>query len=511
MCCSSADSGNDFSQLVADEYLKLFNFQSLTLDAALRKFLKQFQLFGDAQEKERVLMYFAKRYVDSNNTTFSDVDSCHTLTCAIMLLNTDLHDCKVQNKMTLHEFIENLRGLNNGQSFPQILLESLYSAIKNEPLECASLDNEDSLYDSHGVGGCTNNGINNTFSMRPMGANPFLQMPDPQTAKEFKFGWLLRKCCVDSDGKRVPFLKRSWKMFYASLRDMVLYLHKDDKVFKNNTFNNITNAIRIHHAYATVASDYKKKQFVFRLKTADWSEYLFQTSNSNELYDWVGSINLVASIFSSPPLPSGIGSTKSFQRPLLPVSKTRYTLQEQFEYHKKHIKQLQSDFVKLETAAGAPNNNYIKNDEKFFDKDKYNYLQFEIQRYTIYVNKLEEQILQDSTLNLQPQLAQLTMINHSFVLNDQTAITTESAAIAPPVYFNNNNPSITSSHQETMRTTSISSPLKSNFNQNNLHVNFNISPTMTSTTTTTSTNGATTMDTQLSPSPNTLKFNNYLD
>lgn len=60
---------------MADEYLKLFNFQSLTLDAALRKFLKQFQLVGDAQEKERVLMYFAKRYVDANNTAFTDVGS----------------------------------------------------------------------------------------------------------------------------------------------------------------------------------------------------------------------------------------------------------------------------------------------------------------------------------------------------------------------------------------------------------------------------------------------------
>ncbi len=78
--------------MVADEYLKLFNFQGLTLDAALRKFLKQFQLVGDAQEKERVLMYFAKHYVDLNETAFNDVDTCHTLTCAIMLLNTDLHD-----------------------------------------------------------------------------------------------------------------------------------------------------------------------------------------------------------------------------------------------------------------------------------------------------------------------------------------------------------------------------------------------------------------------------------
>ncbi len=45
----------------------------MTLDCALRKFLKQFQLNGDAQEKERVLMYFAKRYVDANNTAFTDV------------------------------------------------------------------------------------------------------------------------------------------------------------------------------------------------------------------------------------------------------------------------------------------------------------------------------------------------------------------------------------------------------------------------------------------------------
>ena len=53
---------------------------------------------------------------------------------------------------------------------------------------------------------------------------------------------------------------------------------KDETVLKTNSFDNITNVIRIHHAHATVASDYKKKQFVFRLKTSDWAEYLFQAS-----------------------------------------------------------------------------------------------------------------------------------------------------------------------------------------------------------------------------------------
>ena len=88
-------------------------------------------------------------------------------------------------------------------------------------------------------------------------------------------------------------------------------------------------------------------------------------------------------MFSSPPLPGGVGSNRSFQRPLLPVSVTRYTLQEQFEYHKKHIKQLQSDIAKLESVAGAthPIQAPLNKEDKLFDKDKYNYLQFEVTNY----------------------------------------------------------------------------------------------------------------------------------
>lgn len=280
--------------------------------------------------------------------------------------------------MNLVEFIENLKGLNDGENFSDELLESLFTAIKNEALECAQTEVEDMPFEGrvgsiiHGNNSTNNNllnGINGGgYQLRPIGCNPFLQLPDPHLAKEYKVGWLLRKCCTESDGKKASFLKRSWKMFYASLRDMVLYLHKDDQGFKSNSYDNISNAIRIHHAYGTVANDYKKKQFVFRLKTADWAEYLFQTSNTCELNEWVNVINLVATMFSSPPLASAVGSTKTFQRPLLPVSPTRYTLQEQLDYHKKHIKQVQYDLNKLETSK----------DEKNFDKDKYNYYVFEV-------------------------------------------------------------------------------------------------------------------------------------
>ena len=67
-------------------------------------------------------------------------------------------------------------------------------------------------------------------------------------------------------------------MFYCTLRDLVLYLHKDEHGFKKTQLtDNLHNAIRIHHSLATKATDYTKKEFVFRLETAEQAVYLFQT------------------------------------------------------------------------------------------------------------------------------------------------------------------------------------------------------------------------------------------
>ena len=85
LCCcsycstSSSSSRNDFNQLVAEEYVKLFNFQGDTLDRALRKFVKQFTIIGEAQDRERVLHFFAARYLDCNPTTFSSVGQFKSL------------------------------------------------------------------------------------------------------------------------------------------------------------------------------------------------------------------------------------------------------------------------------------------------------------------------------------------------------------------------------------------------------------------------------------------------
>jgi len=73
-----------------------------------------------------------------------------------------------------------------------------------------------------------------------------------------------------------PLGKRGWKMFYATLRDMVLYLHNDEHGLKRNA-GHYGNTLHIHHSLAIKATDYIKKNHVFRLQTADMAQYLIQT------------------------------------------------------------------------------------------------------------------------------------------------------------------------------------------------------------------------------------------
>ncbi|XP_075300901.1 PH and SEC7 domain-containing protein 4-like [Opisthocomus hoazin] len=110
---------NDFSGMVAREYLDFFQFGGQTLDQALRSFLQALVLTGETQERERILSHFSRRYHRCNPGAFPSPDAVHSLTCAIMLLNTDLHGQRLGRAMTSAEFVANLSGMMDGAGFPQ--------------------------------------------------------------------------------------------------------------------------------------------------------------------------------------------------------------------------------------------------------------------------------------------------------------------------------------------------------------------------------------------------------
>lgn len=95
---------------------------------------------------------------------------------------------------------------------------------------------------------------NNSTALTGVSQNPFLDAPESATAVEYKKGYVMRKCCYDTSFKKsafpiisqskkikidlisfiAPFGKRSWKMFFITLRDLVLYLHKDEHGFRKS-------------------------------------------------------------------------------------------------------------------------------------------------------------------------------------------------------------------------------------------------------------------------------------
>ncbi|KAM4614891.1 PH and SEC7 domain-containing protein 1 isoform 2-T2 [Polymixia lowei] len=378
---------NDFSKMVAEEYLTFFEFTGMTLDQSLRSFLAAFALRGETQERERVLIHFSNRYYKCNPTTISSQDGVHCLTCALMLLNTDLHGHNIGKKMTCQEFISNLDGLNRGHDFPQELLKALYSSIKNEKLEWA-IDGDELQKSLSELTDKTDSAYTKSIARIGSGSNPFLDITHDPNAAVYKTGFLARKIHADMDGKKTPRGKRSWKTFYAVLKGMILYLQKDEyKPEKALSEEDLKNAISIHHSLSIKAMDYEKKPNVLKLKTADWRVFLFQAQTPEEMDSWIRVINSVAALFSAPSFPAAIGSQKKFSRPLLPATTTRMSREEQLKSHEAKLKHVSTE---LAEHKSYPPDKKVKAKESDEYKLKEHYLEFEENRYEMYVKLLRE-------------------------------------------------------------------------------------------------------------------------
>ncbi|XP_045856111.1 PH and SEC7 domain-containing protein 2 isoform X2 [Meles meles] len=378
---------NEFSRLVAGEYLSFFDFSGLTLDRALRTFLKAFPLMGETQERERVLTHFSRRYRQCNPEDRTSEDGIHTLTCALMLLNTDLHGhVNIGKKMSCQQFIANLDQLNDGQDFAKDLLKSLYNSIKNEKLEWAIDEDELRKSLSELVDDKFGTGTKKVTRILD-GGNPFLDVPQALSATTYKHGVLTRKTHADMDAPRG---RRGWKKFYAVLKGTILYLQKDEyRPDKALSEGDLKNAIRVHHALATRASDYSKKSNVLKLKTADWRVFLFQAPSKEEMLSWILRINLVAAIFSAPSFPAAVSSMKKFCRPLLPSCTTRLCQEEQLRSHENKLRQVTAE---LAEHRCHPIEKGIKSKEAEENRLKEHYLTFEKSRYETYIHLLAVKI-----------------------------------------------------------------------------------------------------------------------
>uniref|UniRef100_A0A8C7SRV0 SEC7 domain-containing protein n=1 Tax=Oncorhynchus mykiss TaxID=8022 RepID=A0A8C7SRV0_ONCMY len=381
---------NDFSCMVAEEYLHFFNFKGLAVDQALRAFLRQFSLMGETQERERVLAHFSRRYLHCNPKRIPSEDGVHTLTCALMLLNTDLHGHNIGKRMSCTQFIGNLEGLNEGQDFSKDLLKALYNSIKNEKLQW-TIDEEE-MRKSFSELGDTSQADSASKHMKSTasGGKPLVAMAQPSGALLYKNGFLVRKVHADSDGKRTPRGKRGWKTFYGILKGLILYLQKGEyRPDKQLSDEDLKNAVSIHHSLAMRADDYSKRPNVFYLRTADWRVYLFQAPSTEQMQSWITRINTVAAMFSAPPFPAAIGSQKKFARPLLPSSTSKLSQEEQVQSHETRFRAISTELAELRSY---PPDRKVKGRELEEYRQRDEYLEFEKTRYGTYAMLLRNKI-----------------------------------------------------------------------------------------------------------------------
>ncbi|XP_051772074.1 PH and SEC7 domain-containing protein 1 isoform X4 [Ctenopharyngodon idella] len=380
---------NDFSRMVAEEYLSYFNLSGMTVDQALRVFLREFALMGETQERERVLSHFSKRYLQCNPNTIPNEDSVHTLTCALMLLNTDLHGHNIGKRMSCMQFISNLEGLNGGQDFPKDLLKALYNSIKNEKLQW-TIDEEELRKSFSELDG-RKDSASHTMKRINSGGNPLVSVALQSSAQVYNDGFLVRKVHADTDGKKTPRGKRGWKTFYAVLKGLILYLQKDEyRPDKQLSDEDLKNAVSIHHSLAMRAADYSKRPNVFYLRTADWRVFLFQAPNAEQMQSWITRINIVAAMFSAPPFPAAIGSQKKFSRPLLPGSNTKLSQEEQLKSHETRFRAISADLQELRSTLHIDRRTKSKDQEEY--KQREEYLDFEKTRYGTYAMLLRAKI-----------------------------------------------------------------------------------------------------------------------
>lgn len=125
---------------IRQAFTDYIHFDGMDFITALRAYLSTFRLPGEAQKIDRLMDCFAERFynvsADAKNI-FADRDACYILAFAVIMLNTDAHNpaIKKQNKMTKIQFIQNNRGINNGNDVDKEYLEKIYDSIVAEAIQ----------------------------------------------------------------------------------------------------------------------------------------------------------------------------------------------------------------------------------------------------------------------------------------------------------------------------------------------------------------------------------------
>ena len=136
---------NELALKVLKYFSESFDFTGIHIVQAFRIFLSTFYLCGEGQKIDRIVQEFASKYYNDNkntNSIFESADAVYYLAFAVIILQTDLHNQNVKNKMDFKTFQSSLDKTNGGKNFPKEFLLDIYNQINEEPISLPELDEE---------------------------------------------------------------------------------------------------------------------------------------------------------------------------------------------------------------------------------------------------------------------------------------------------------------------------------------------------------------------------------
>ena len=89
---------------------------------------------------DRILQAFSQKFHKDNPELFKTSESVYLLRYSLMILQTDLHNPQVKEKMKLGDFFKMTKGINDGGDFSSDYLRTVYNSINEQPLAIHQLD-----------------------------------------------------------------------------------------------------------------------------------------------------------------------------------------------------------------------------------------------------------------------------------------------------------------------------------------------------------------------------------
>lgn len=254
---------------ILSRFINYLDFAKMDFDQALRTFLSKFRLPGEAQKIDRIMESFARRYHENNPGIFQNEDMAYMLAFSLIMLNTDLHNPSIKNKMTCEQFIKNNSNTGLGDDLPEDFLRAVYKRMEENEIKMDA-------------------GDMNVFG----------------NSVAVKMGWLTKQ------GGRI----KTWKKRWFILSDGVLYYFKEKQEETSQAIGIVPmedlvvrNAeSKKKYCFELLHSDSSKGESMKALKRAakqglqkgHHDSYFLCASNAQEMEEWMDAIS--KSVFSNP-------------------------------------------------------------------------------------------------------------------------------------------------------------------------------------------------------------------